>query len=117
MRNFRSIGAIGLILLSYAFINPAHAINCRKARTQIDHAICANPELLNADSRLNRVYQSVLRSVGGKKSVLGRSLVKKQRFWMAQRNRAWQNPEDRCYRNDECLILMYEERIIYLENR
>jgi uncharacterized protein len=116
MKYFRStISAIGLVLLSHAFINPAYAINCRKAKTQIDHAICANPELLQVDFRLNRVYRSVLRSVGGKNSILGRRLKSNQQFWNEQRNFSWQNPEGECYRNDACLIWMHEARIAELE--
>ncbi len=113
MKYFRStIGAIGLVLLSHAFINPAYAINCRKAEAPIERAICANPELFEVDSRLNSVYQSVLRSVGGRQ---WKRIVKSQRLWKARRNVAWQNRQGRCYRDDECLVLMYEERIAELE--
>ena len=116
MKYFRStISAIGLVLLSHAFINPAYAINCRKAKTQIDRAICGNHELLEVDFQLNRVYQSVLGSVGGRQSILGKRIVKSQRLWKAQRNFTWQNRKGRCYRDDECLVLMYEERIAELE--
>jgi len=118
MKYFRStISAIGLVLLSHAFINPAYArpIDCRKAEAGIERAICANPELLDVDFRLSSVYHSVLRSVSGRQSILGKRIVKSQRLWKAQRNFAWQNRKGRCYRDDECLVLMYEERIAELE--
>jgi len=42
----------------------AQAIDCTKATTDLDHAICNTPELLKADDAMNAAYQSALKAVG-----------------------------------------------------
>jgi len=55
--------ALGLALLS---ATAAQAIDCAKASTDLEHAICNNPDLLEADDAMNAAYQSALKAVGPK---------------------------------------------------
>jgi len=57
--------AAGLVLLG---ATSAQAIDCAKATTDLDHAICNNPELLKADDAMNAAYQTALKAVGPKMS-------------------------------------------------
>ena len=50
--------ALGLALLS---ATAAQAIDCAKASTDLEHAICSNPDLLEADDAMNAAYQSARR--------------------------------------------------------
>ena len=57
--------AAGFALLS---ATAAQAIDCAKASTDLEHAICNSPDLLKADDAMNAAYQSALKAVGPKMS-------------------------------------------------
>ena len=57
------LAALGLALLS---ATAAEAIDCAKASTDLEHAICSNPDLLEADDAMNAAYRSALKAVGPK---------------------------------------------------
>jgi len=55
--------AAGIALLG---ATSAQAIDCAKASTDLDHAICNSPDLLKADDAMNAAYQAALEAVGPK---------------------------------------------------
>lgn len=55
--------AAGLALLS---VSAAQAIDCTKAATDLDYAICRSPDLTKADDAMNAAYQAALKAVGPK---------------------------------------------------
>jgi uncharacterized protein YecT (DUF1311 family) len=57
------LAALSIALLS---ATAAQAIDCAKASTDLEHAICNSPDLLKADDALNAAYQSALKAVGPK---------------------------------------------------
>ena len=57
------LAALSLALLS---ATAAQAIDCAKASTDLEHAICNSPDLLKADDAMNAAYQSALKAVGPK---------------------------------------------------
>ena len=57
------LAALSLALLS---ASAAQAIDCAKATTDLEHAICNSPELLKADDAMNAAYQAALKAVGPK---------------------------------------------------
>ena len=54
------------VTLALLSVTASQAIDCAKADTDLDHAICNNPELLKADDAMNAAYQAALRAVGPK---------------------------------------------------
>lgn len=106
-----------VFMLSSPLVNPvyARAIDCDKIKAPTEHAICKNPDLYDADQRLNKAYQKAMSAVG-KSSKQGQQLLQSQKSWLKKRNFAWEQPKGACYQEVSCLVLMYEERINSLEN-
>jgi len=88
------------------FPGPAVAIDCSKAAKPAEKTLCAKPELLQLDARLNEVYG---RAVAG--------LSKEQRKPIAQEQREWLERRDACNESVECLAVAMKERIAVLEGR
>lgn len=59
------LAALSIALLS---ATAAQAIDCAKASTDLDHAICDSPDLLAADNAMNSAYQAALKAIGPKMS-------------------------------------------------
>lgn len=72
--------------------------DCRKAKTPVERAICANDELSKLDESLNRAYKKTLKSTFFK-----RQMILSQRQWL-------QEVRDKC-RDVECIRIQYETRI------
>ena len=73
-------------------------LDCRKAQTDIELAICANPALKQLDNELNQAYAHALQSGN-------RSQVKaQQRGWI-------KNYRKSCAKDIECLTSLYHVRI------
>jgi uncharacterized protein len=93
----RLIGGIGALL----FLVPAQAANidCDKATTRTEAAICASAELLKLDQDLDATYQNLLDSNPSDAMALTY-----QRAWITSRDGG-------CRSNRACLIATYEDRI------
>ncbi len=93
-----------LIFFPFIFDAPAFAIDCKKAATDVEKAICASPALLAKDADLNRVYSAVLQK---SKSETKNSLPTAQRIWNQQ---VLQN----CRAHEVCIAEAIEARVAYL---
>jgi uncharacterized protein len=82
------------------------SFSCAKAITRTEKAICSNSELSNADARLARIYSQRRQSLSKYDT---KGLQKEQRAWLKMRNT--------CSDNISCLLQIYENRIVELENR
>lgn len=93
----RFLTCIGALL----FFGAAHAasIDCDKAMTRTEAAICASTELLKLDQDLDATYQNLLDSNPGDTLALTY-----QRAWVTSRDGG-------CRSNRACLIATYEDRI------
>lgn len=72
----------------------APSFDCARARTEVEQAICASPDLALRDRALALVYRSAAPAT---------ALFRRgQRSWLAERNRC---------RSDDCLAVAYERRL------
>jgi hypothetical protein len=60
---------------------PAYAIDCSKANTELEKAICGSPELIAVDAALNRAYQQALLLVKEKDKTAFKT---SQKMWQRQ---------------------------------
>ncbi|MEO5808209.1 lysozyme inhibitor LprI family protein [Devosia sp.] len=75
--------AIALLLFAAMwFAAPAMALDCTRASTPVDHAICDTPALKAADARLGKVYFATLKGLAGVNHDL---LIESQRLWLTNR--------------------------------
>jgi uncharacterized protein YecT (DUF1311 family) len=86
MRLLRVI-AVPSLLLTAA---PAHALDCSKAATPIEKAICASPDLLKQDSDLSKAYGVARTAVAGDQR---KSLALAQKRWIETRENICGNLE------------------------
>jgi uncharacterized protein YecT (DUF1311 family) len=70
---------IALALLS---VTAAQAIDCNKAKSDIEKAICASPELVGADTAMSTAYAAAIKAVGAK---MAKVLKADQIDWSSQR--------------------------------
>jgi uncharacterized protein len=88
-----SLGAsrvAALILSAVVFASPARAINCTKARTPVEVAICSDAALGKEDARLASLYFDILRKApkpGPDQVNLHDRLQDDQRTWLAERDK------------------------------
>jgi uncharacterized protein YecT (DUF1311 family) len=86
---------------------PAASFDCRKAATQIEHAICADAGLARLDRQVGETYQVGLKNAyePGAQEKLRQS----QRDWVAKRNKT-------CGSGDagSCLTKAYRDRLVVL---
>jgi uncharacterized protein YecT (DUF1311 family) len=77
----RALG-LGIALVAFAAA-PSQAFDCAKAKTAVELAICANPDLVQSDLALERVYQNLRASL----DPAGRnSLAISERRWVFRRD-------------------------------
>lgn len=75
------------------------SFDCKKAKTEVEKAVCANPELSKLDDEMARTYREALvRDEGATKQ--------SQKAWLARR--------DECGSEPVCLISSYETRLAAL---
>lgn len=77
--------ALGVVCLALgtAWTSQAQSFDCRGARTGIEKAICANPDLTALDNELARLFRIALKGPGAQRH--GEPLLG-QRIWLFGRN-------------------------------
>lgn len=70
----------------FALSAPAMAINCAKAGTAVEKLICSDKKTVEADARLNRAYQAILKLAPD--DSIRAMLVASQKRWLEARDRA-----------------------------
>jgi uncharacterized protein YecT (DUF1311 family) len=65
----------------------AHAIDCARAVSPIEHMICGSPSLLHADAAMNRAYIAILKAAPD--AEIHAMLIASQKRWIAARNEAF----------------------------
>lgn len=80
---------LGLAIV-LASATAASAIDCAKAKTDLDKAICASPELKAADDAMGKAYAAAAKAVGAK---MAKVLKADQADWNGQRM-DWCTPND-----------------------
>lgn len=83
---------------------PSPGFDCRAAQTTAEHWVCASPELMQADQRLNAVYRIALAKPDGDAALV--NLRADQLRWWRQRNR--------CDTTD-CVAAAYVQRTAELQ--
>jgi len=81
-----------LVFLAFAVASPAKAIDCTKAKTSVEVAICSDSALGKEDAKLASLYFEVLRKAGAPKAgaehvSLHDRLQDDQRTWLAERDK------------------------------
>ena len=84
---------------SSASMNPSPSFNCALARTNVEHTICSDPQLIAADSELNSTYSQLKKDS---------DLVQAQRAWVRTRNKCT---------DADCLYTLYKTRNDELSGR
>lgn len=100
-----------LILILLVFVSQiamGASFDCSKAHAPIEHAICENPELSEADSILSQRYQELRKQLSKSEAKI---LKYEQREWLKQRL------EQCAVYAIPCLVGMYRARIIDFEER
>ncbi|MBL8906385.1 MAG: DUF1311 domain-containing protein [Rhizobiales bacterium] len=78
----RSLAVLGALLCTFIVAPASPALDCGKAATAVETAICADPDLRAAEDRLDAAYGEVRRlSSDGERTML----VRAQRHWLAER--------------------------------
>lgn len=80
-------------------MNLSPSFNCALARTNVEHTICSDPQLIAADSELNSTYSQLNKDD---------DLVQAQRAWVRTRNKCT---------DAECLYALYKTRNDELSGR
>ena len=80
----------------------AASFDCKKASTEVEQAICADPELSKLDEQLSKIYKQALQK--GPKAKMQAA----QKEWLKERN-------TRCGAYAACLQYQYYRRIAQLE--
>lgn len=93
---------IPLALTAHA-ATPAPSFDCTAAASAAEQAVCADPQLAQADQRLALIYAELRRSLP---SVQRKPLLTAQRTWLSGR--------DACAADDACLRPHYQTRITEL---
>lgn len=102
--------AICAVLASASFlkIESAHAagFDCKAAKTQVEHLICAEPSLSKLDDQVKALYDKIQAETAGRDGVTGEwrdPVAKEQTQWRT-------TVRDRCA-DAACLKSAYEDRI------
>ncbi|TSD84403.1 DUF1311 domain-containing protein [Mycobacterium sp. KBS0706] len=83
------LAAAALLALS----GPAFALDCGKASTTLERAICADKRLKTADTAMGQAYAQILKAAAGDAEIRD-MLVASQRRWLAARDRRLAGPEE-----------------------
>jgi len=93
--------AIVFLLATFAPLADAASFDCKKATTDIEKMICADPELSKLDEELNAAYKTA-------------RLDKKEADVIKQAQKQWMKERDSCADAD-CVKLAYEARLSSLK--
>jgi tetratricopeptide (TPR) repeat protein len=74
-------------------VNNKPSFNCATARSAVEKAICANPELANLDRQINAVNSRVVSDAARSDPRAGRALQHEQDDFLARRNAAFGRPD------------------------
>lgn len=83
------LAAAALLALS----GPALALDCGKASTRLERAICGDKRLKAADAAMGQAYSQILKAAAGDAEI-HEMLVASQRRWLAARDRRLAGPEE-----------------------
>jgi uncharacterized protein YecT (DUF1311 family) len=75
----------------FALSSPALALDCGKASTKLEHAICGDKRLKAADAAMGQAYGQILKAAAGDAEIRD-MLVASQRRWLAARDEALGDP-------------------------
>lgn len=109
-RRIASAALILVLLLTAA--TPALAVECGKAKTAQDRALCANPPALAADAAMTKAYQARLAQLSAPAK---NQLVLSQRAWL--KSRTYECPDAAEKKLAQCLAKNSRERQFFLEGR
>ena len=97
----RSVGRVFFVAgLAFVGSNPAFAIECRLAKTEVEVSICASALLFDLDTALNAYYQGAFYSDIGDGA----------RSWLRSSQRSWLKKRNAC-KTDDCLFKLYVSRV------
>lgn len=82
----RTLLALAVMMIA-GLPSAAHAINCTRASTSIDHMICDDPNLMHADAALGRAYAAALKASPDPE--IRTMLVASQKRWIAAREKSF----------------------------
>lgn len=71
-------------LAMFGLAAPAHAINCSKASTAVEHLICGDRTLQNADAAMGKAYEAIVKSTDD--AEIRAMLVASQKRWLNKRD-------------------------------
>ena len=101
------MNGLSVLAITFALAIPAPvmaALDCSRAKTNVEKLLCSNPRLAEADDRMALAFRGAIRRGADPKM-----LMETQRAWI-------HDARDVC--NDvECILKAYEERISDLDNR
>jgi len=101
------VNGLSVLAITFALAIPAPvmaALDCSRAKTNVEKLLCSNPRLAEADDRMALAFRGAIRRGADPKM-----LMETQRAWI-------HDARDVC--NDvECILKAYEERISDLDNR
>ena len=76
-----------------ALASPALALDCGKASTRLEHAICGDKTLKAADAAMGQAYAQILKAAAGDAEIRD-MLVAGQKRWLAARDQRLAGPEE-----------------------
>jgi uncharacterized protein YecT (DUF1311 family) len=82
-----------------ALASPAHAIDCSKASSAIEHGICGDKGLKAADAALGQAYGQIVKAAAGDAEIHA-MLVASQKRWLAARDETFADPKDEHWTDD-----------------
>lgn len=103
IKSFRLVGLALLLSVGFVSVGTAASFDCSKATTEIEIAICGDPELSALDELLGQLWKKLDPSV---------SLVAEQKAWLSQRDEP--QPKDSEETKLEFLYYKYLSRITIL---
>ena len=112
-RSYRLLRGLALVpaLAWLGMPLPARAIDCAKATTANDKAVCAAPELRAADAQLQAAYQALFDRLD---PAARRRLVTLERGWLKNNKAACAFGDDHAAERRACLARLYATRIAEL---
>jgi uncharacterized protein len=101
--NFAMLLASYTILagITFAQTTPHPSFDCRKANGDVEKAICTNAALAHFDSRMSKVWKTLLAAFDDDKM---KALIR-------QSQTAWLAVRDNCKKNTECIGDVYRKRL------
>ncbi|ACK51787.1 protein of unknown function DUF1311 [Methylocella silvestris BL2] len=100
---------ISVLTAAWLVAAPARALDCAKANTPIETAICANPAALAADEAMTKTYDGLAASL---KPEHRQALLISQRRWLEQRANLCVSEEGKAV--DSCLVEKTDDRRSFL---